>query len=208
MTNQDASLAIKKDLVVTLEYELIVDGELIDSSEQDYPIQFLQGHGEIIPGLETALYGMKVGDQKQVVVPPSQGYGEFDPEAFAEIPRTEFPKDFPLEPEVEVQLRDEDGDEVDAYIESVDDKMVYLNLNHPLAGKELQFSVTVVDLREPTPEELEHGHAHTHDGAEIDADDDYVDEDDADDDDNYDDEDDDDYDYDDDDDDEDEDDED
>ena len=191
MTNQDASLAVKKDLVVTLQYKLLVDGEMIDLSEQEFPIQFLQGHGEIIPGLEKELYGMKVGDQKQVVVQPDQAYGEFDPEAFAEIPRTEFPKDFPLEPEVEVQLRDEDGEVVDAYIESVDDKLVYLNLNHPLAGKELHFSVTVVELREPTPEELEHGHVHAHDGTELEEDEEFDDDDfDDEDDDDFDDEDD------------------
>ena len=188
MTEQDASLSVKKDLVVSLDYKLHVDGELIDSSEQDYPIQFLQGHGEIIPGLEGELYGMKVGEQKHVVVPPAKAYGEFDADAVAEIPRSEFPKDFPLEPEVEVQLRDEDGEVVDAYIESVDDKMVYLNLNHPLAGKELHFSVTVVELREPTPEELEHGHVHTHDHDDEEFDDDFDD----DDEDDYDDEDDDD----------------
>ena len=190
--DQDAPLSINKDVVVSLDYKLHVDGELIDSSEQDYPIQFLQGRGEIIPGLENELYGMKVGEQKQVIVPPAQGYGEFDPEAFAEIPRSEFPKDFPLEPEVEVQLRDEDGEVVDAYIESVDDKLVYLNLNHPLAGKELHFSVTVVELREPTPEELEHGHVHTHDhDDEFDEDEEFDDdfEDDDDDDDDYDDDD-------------------
>ena len=184
MTNQDASLVVKKDLVVSLDYKLEVDGEVIDTSEQD-PIQFLQGHGEIIPGLEKELYGMKVGDHKEVVVSASQGYGELDPEAFAEIPRTEFPKDFPLEPDVEVQLRDEDGEVVDAYIESLDDKMVYLNLNHPLAGKELHFSVTVVELRDPTPEELEHGHVHSDEDEEFEDDEDF--DDDEDDDEGYDD---------------------
>lgn len=183
MTEQDAPLSVKKDLVVSLDYKLHVDGELIDSSEPNYPIQFLQGHGEIIPGLESELYGMRVGEHKQVVVPAARAYGEFDPEAFAEIPRSEFPKDFPLEPDIEVQLRDEDGEEVDAYIESVDDKMVYLNLNHPLAGKELHFSVSVVELREPTPEELEHGHVHTHDHADEDFDEDEEFDDDFDDDD-------------------------
>jgi FKBP-type peptidyl-prolyl cis-trans isomerase SlyD len=177
MTNQDTPLVVKKDLVVSLDYKLQVDGEVIDSSEQD-PIQFLQGHGEIIPGLEKELYGMKVGDHKDVVVPASQGYGEFDPEAFAEIPRTEFPKDFPLEPDVEVQLRDEDGEVVDAFIESLDDKMVYLNLNHPLAGKELHFSVTVAALRDPTPEELEHGHVHSDEEEEFEDDEDFDDDDD------------------------------
>lgn len=160
MENNDQQQVVKADKVVTLDYSLRVDGDLIDSSEGGQPIQFLQGHGQIIPGLERELNGMSVGESKEVVVSPEQGYGEVDEEAFAEVPRREFPPNVPLEPGISLQLRDEDGNIVDAYIESVSANNVRLNLNHPLAGKELHFEVTVVDLRDATKEELDHGHVH------------------------------------------------
>ena len=154
---------VEKDAVVTLEYTLKVGGEVVDSSEGHEPIQFLQGHGQIIPGLERAIEGMEVGESKNVVVAPADGYGEIDEEAFTEISRTEFPTNIPLQPGVEVQVRDEEGEILDAYIASVTDDTVRLNFNHPLAGQELDFSVTIVDIREATEEELEHGHVHGED---------------------------------------------
>ena len=82
---------IEDDVVVSMDYTLTVDNEVIDTSEGNEPIQFLQGHGNIIPGLERALYGMAAGDRKEVVIEAADGYGELDPEAFAEVSRTEFP---------------------------------------------------------------------------------------------------------------------
>ena len=152
---------VTDNLVVSLGYELQVDGEVIDSSLEEGPIEFIQGAGEIIPGLESALYGMQVGESKKIAVPPEQGYGAYDPEAYAEIPRRDFPEDVPLERDVELQLGDEKGHEIEAYIESWDEERVRFNLNHRLAGKTLHFTVTVLNLRQPTPSELEHGHVHT-----------------------------------------------
>lgn len=146
--------------VVTLEYTLTVDGEVVDSSKDHGPIAFIQGQGQIIPGLEKALYGMAVGESKQVVVPPAEAYGESDPEAFLEIPASEFPPEIPLEPGVGIQLRDPSGQVFDAFIDRVEGDTVVLNFNHPLAGKELHFEVKVVGIREATEEELAHGHVH------------------------------------------------
>jgi FKBP-type peptidyl-prolyl cis-trans isomerase SlyD len=152
--------AIQDDVVVTMEYTLTVNGEVVDSSEDNEPIQFIQGKGQIIPGLERELYGMTVGESKRVTVAPREGYGEEDPDAFATLPRSQFPPQIPIEPGIELQLRDEDGQVLDARIESVQGDTVELNFNHPLAGKELNFAVTVVELRQATMEELEHGHVH------------------------------------------------
>lgn len=160
MENMPESNSIQNDVVVTLDYTLKVDGEVIDSSQENEPIQFIQGKGQIIPGLERELYGMEVGDSKDVTVAAREGYGEEDPEAFADIPRDQFPAQIPLEPGIELQLRDQDGQALDARIESVETDTVRLNFNHPLAGKELNFSVKVVDLRQATFDELEHGHVH------------------------------------------------
>ena len=89
-----------------------------------------------------------------------KSFGVEDPDAIADIPRNEFPDEFPLEPGIELQLTNEEGDELEAYIVSVGKKSVRLNFNHPLAGKELHFSVNIAGLRQATEEELDHGHVH------------------------------------------------
>ena len=162
MKNEQEPILVVDDLVVSLDYTLTIDGEVFDTSEGNEPIHFIQGTGQIVPGLENAIYGMSVGEHKKVTVAPSEGYGEEDPEAFADIPRKEFPEDIPLELGTELQLRNEDGDELEAYIDSVGEDIVRLNFNHPLAGKVLHFDVAVTALRQATPEELDHGHVHDH----------------------------------------------
>jgi FKBP-type peptidyl-prolyl cis-trans isomerase SlyD len=152
---------VADDIVVTMEYTVQVDGEVVDSSEDHEPIEFLQGHSQVISGLEKQIYGMAVGDSKSFVVAPREGYGERDEDAIADIPRSEFPNDIPLEPGVELQMEDEDGDVMNAVIISAGEKTIRLDFNHPLAGKELHFSVQVIGLRQATAEELEHGHAHS-----------------------------------------------
>lgn len=151
---------IGDDTVVTLEYILSVNGEVVDTSEGGRPIQFIQGQQQIIKGLEDELYGMSVGESKDVVVEPEAGYGEIDPENFAEIPRDQFPTEIPLEPGVELELKDEDGEIIDARIIDVQDDIVRLDFNHPLAGERLHFHVKVVGLRRATPDEIDHGHVH------------------------------------------------
>ncbi len=158
--SSDTQITVQDETVVTLDYTLRVDGEIIDSSDENEPIQFIQGLGQIIPGLEKNLYGMSIGESKTVIVPPREGYGEIDANAFADIPRSEFPKNIPLEPGVAIEVRDQRGESMDAYIVAVNDKDVRLNFNHPLAGKELHFSIKILDLRSATEEELAHGHVH------------------------------------------------
>ncbi|MBX3038040.1 MAG: peptidylprolyl isomerase [Anaerolineales bacterium] len=147
-------------VVVSMEYKLTVDGEVLDSSDQAGPLQFLAGYGNIIPGLEKEMMGMKIGDSKEVTVQPEDGYGEFDEEAFMDVPRSEFPADMKLEEGAELHITDEDGEHQAAYVLSFDDKTVKLDFNHPLAGAVLNFYVKVVALRKPTDEELDHGHVH------------------------------------------------
>lgn len=143
-----------------MEYTLHVDGQLVDSSEGRAPLEFLQGAGNIIPGLEEELYGMELGESKNVIVSAEDGYGELDPDAFVDVPRAQFPAEIPLEPGIELQVRDDTGRVLLARIDRVDDQSVRLDFNHPLAGKELNFQVKIVGLRDATEEELEHGHVH------------------------------------------------
>jgi len=151
---------VQDGLVVSMDYKLTVDGEVLDSSDKEGPLQFLAGYGNIIPGLEREMMGMKIGDSKDVVVQPADGYGEFDDEAFMDVPRTEFPDDMKFEEGMELHITDDEDQHQTAFVSGFDDTTVHLDFNHPLAGAELHFSVKVVALREPTDEELEHGHAH------------------------------------------------
>jgi FKBP-type peptidyl-prolyl cis-trans isomerase SlyD len=154
---------VAKDLVVSLAYTLKVAGEIVDEADSSDPLLYLHGHKNIVPGLERALAGMKIGESKTVVVKPKDGYGDYDEDDVDIVPRSEFPEEIPLEEGVEIVIEDEEGDEVSATIIEVTKDKVKLDFNHPLAGKELHFDVTVLDLRVATDEELEHGHAHDDD---------------------------------------------
>lgn len=160
MNTPENPTRIADDVVVSLDYTLTVENEVIDTSEGSEPIQFLQGYGNIIPGLERELYGMAAGERKEVVVTAADGYGEIDPDSFSDVPRSEFPPQIPMQVGIELQIKDKSGDILDARIDTVTADTVRLDFNHPLAGKQLNFSVHVVALRNPTPEELEHGHVH------------------------------------------------
>ncbi|GAB4547853.1 MAG: peptidylprolyl isomerase [Anaerolineales bacterium] len=151
---------VQDGLVVSMEYTLTVDGEVLDSSEGQGPLQFLAGHDNIIPGLEREMMGMKIGDSKKVTVSAEDGYGEFDDEAFMDVPRSEFPADMELEEGMELHVSDAEDNHRPAFVDSFNDENVRLDFNHPLAGAELHFDVKVVALREPSAEELEHGHVH------------------------------------------------
>lgn len=162
----DEKKKVQAGRVVAMDYTLHVDGEKIDSSEGREPLEYLHGAGNIIPGLEREMAGMEIGESKQVVVSPADGYGESDPDAFIEIPRSEFPQDIPLELGLELQVQDPSGNPMYARIDAITDESVRLDFNHPLAGKELHFNVKIVGLREPTEEELDHGHVHSGDDHE------------------------------------------
>ncbi len=151
---------VKENLVVSINYHLTVDGEIIDSSEDREPLEFLQGHGNIIFGLEKEMLGMEIGESKNVIVSPNEGYGEIDEEAFLEIPTNQFPENIPVEIGTELEVQNEEGKPTYARIEEIENNMAILNFNHPLAGKKLHFALKVVALREPSKEELEHGHVH------------------------------------------------
>lgn len=153
-------LKIQDGHVVSMDYTLRVDGEIMDSSDGHEPLEFLQGAGNIIPGLEQELYGMQLGESKHVVVQPDDGYGAIDPDAFMDVPRSEFPDNIPLEEGVQLQVTNENGEPMGARIDSVTDDTVRLDFNHPLAGKELHFDMKVVGLRDSTDEETQHGHVH------------------------------------------------
>lgn len=178
METQNQPREVANDVVVSIDYTLTVDGEVVDSTEGDEPLQFLQGHQNIIPGLERELVGMKVGDSKKVHVNPTEAYGEVDPENIIEVPRTEFPAEIPLEAGTELEVKNADGEVLSATIAEVGTNTIKLDFNHPLAGKALTFDVTIVELRSATEEELAHGHVHFADeGFDYEEEEDYEDDD-------------------------------
>lgn len=160
MSNEKDNLEISDGMVVDLNYTLKVDARVIDTSESGEPIKFIQGQGHIIEGLEKELYGMKIGDDKDVVVSPENGYGNVKEEAIIDVPKEEFPEEIPLKPGTELKVQNQAGETMNARITSVEQDSVRLDFNHPLAGKELHFKVSVNDLREATEEEKQHGHVH------------------------------------------------
>lgn len=149
-------------VVVSLHYTLrSADSEIIDSSVEVGPLVILQGYEEVIPGLENALYGMTVGDEKDVIVEPAAGYGERDDTAYEVLSLDLFPEGMELEPGMELDLYDQETQqEFLAWVAEVNDENVVLDFNHPLAGETLYFHVKIVDLRPATEEELAHGHVH------------------------------------------------
>ena len=151
---------VQDHIVVKLDYTLIVEDEIMESTDDNEAIEFIQGIGQIIPGLEEALYGLKVGDKKTVKIQPEDAYGIYDPDSLEVAKKDEFREEIPLDVGTFLDLRDDEGEGLSAQIIEEDEETVTLDFNHPLAGKTLTFEITVADLRPATAEELDHGHVH------------------------------------------------
>ncbi len=152
MTGQEIT-TVKKDVVVTMDYSLVVEGSEIDSG----PIQFLHGHGNIISGLESEVDGMQLGEEKEIFVESENAYGTYDPEMEIEVPLSSFPEDFEIKLGHPMRLQDGQGRVYTGVAMAITDEAVTINLNHPLAGKNLHFKTKVTNLRPATQEELEQG---------------------------------------------------
>ena len=151
---------VQDNLVVTLDYTLIVEDDILESTSDSEAIQFIQGIGQVIPGLENALYEMKVGEKKTIVIEPDDAYGIYDEESTQVAKKDEFAEEIPLDVGTFLDLEDDEGEVLSAQITEEDEETVTLDFNHPLAGKTLTFEITVSGLREATSEELDHKHVH------------------------------------------------
>jgi FKBP-type peptidyl-prolyl cis-trans isomerase SlyD len=148
---------VEDKLVVTLEYTLFVEDEIMEQTARGEGIQFIQGQEQIIPGLEKALYGLEIGEEKRVVIPPQEAYGEYDPESLQVAQKDEFSEEIPLDVGTFLDLEDNEGEVLSAQIIDADAETITLDFNHPLAGETLIFEVKVTALRPATPEELQAG---------------------------------------------------
>lgn len=122
------------------------DGTVFDSSEGKQPLSVALGQGQVIPGFEEALLGMAVGEEKDITLPPSEAYGESDPSLIDSIPKENLQGDVDLTPGEILYAVDSVGNQRQATIVSSDDETITLDLNHPLAGKTLNFKVKVVKI--------------------------------------------------------------
>lgn len=153
-------IAIHDNLVVTIHYTLTNDaGEILDQSAPDTPLSYLQGAGNIIPGLEQALQGKVSGEQMAVTIAPEDAYGPHQEHLVQQVPRTAFPEDITLAQGMEFSAQSEQGP-VRVVITDIAGEQITIDANHPLAGETLHFDVTIADVRPATEEEIAHGHVH------------------------------------------------
>lgn len=153
------SETVASEMVVSFHYKLHNnDGELLDSSDAE-PMPYLHGAENIVPGLEKAMVGKKVGDKFEVKVSAAEGYGERI-DGSAVVPRSQLPADVELKPGMSMLAEGPEGQAFPLWIVKVSDEEVTVDPNHPLAGVELNFQVEIAAIRAATAEELEHGHPH------------------------------------------------
>ena len=154
-------MQIDHNSVVSIHYTLTNDeGTVIDSSVNIDPLVYLQGSGNIIPGLENALAGKSAGDKLNVRVAPADGYGESVLELIQQVPLEMFQGAENIAPGMTFQAQDQSGYMQRVEVTAVNGNMVTIDANHPLAGQHLNFDVTVVDVRGATQEELDNGNVH------------------------------------------------
>jgi len=147
-------MEIKPKKIVKLNYKgTFDDGSEFDSSEGREPLEFMFGQGMIIPGLEKELEGLKAGDTKQVKVSSDEAYGDPDPNKVEEVPKEQFPEDIELKEGLQLAAEGPQG-AIPVTVVEVGETSAKVDFNHPLAGKDLNFDIEIVEVREPTEEEL------------------------------------------------------
>ncbi|HDP89192.1 MAG TPA: peptidylprolyl isomerase [Thioalkalivibrio sp.] len=153
-------MQIAKNSVVVIDYTLTDDnGDVVDSSAGGEPLAYIQGIGQIIPGLENALEGKSAGDEVSVKIPPAEGYGDYNEGLIQVVPREMFQGVDTIEPGMQFHAQTSQGIQA-ITVTQVEGDDITIDGNHPLAGKNLNFAVTIKDVREATGEELDHGHVH------------------------------------------------
>lgn len=157
----DLSRRVARNKVVSVAYSLRdAKNQLIDEGTAEEPLVYLHGHENLLPSVEAQLEGMPVGGKKQFKVPAAHGYGEREPDAFQKVDRALLPKDFSPEAGMEIVADFGEGPRPFLITEVTADNIT-LDLNHPLAGVDLNFAFEILDVRDASAEEIDHGHVHT-----------------------------------------------
>ncbi|MDB5051348.1 MAG: peptidylprolyl isomerase [Fibrobacteres bacterium] len=153
-------MQISKNKVVSIDYTLTdAKGEVLDSSTKEQPLHFIQGQGHLIPGLEKALEGKTTGENIKAQIPAKEAYGARDEALMQIIPKENFEDIADLKVGMELEAESEDGVRVITVV-GIEGDRVIVDGNHPLAGMDLSFDVTIVGVRDATKDELGHGHVH------------------------------------------------
>jgi FKBP-type peptidyl-prolyl cis-trans isomerase 2 len=139
-------MAIENGKKVTFHYTLTVDDQVIQTSKGNQPLAYTHGSGEIISGLALEMEGMNEGEEKSVLVSAENAYGEVNPEAFKEVPRSTLPAEMEINKGMTLRAQSPEGKEVLVRVSDVKEDSIIINLNHPLAGKDLKFDVKVVSI--------------------------------------------------------------
>jgi FKBP-type peptidyl-prolyl cis-trans isomerase SlyD len=154
-------MGIESNKVVTINFTLKdSEGNLIESTENMEPFSYISGNNQILPKLEDAVNQMLIGAKKDVLINASDGYGEYSEAAVQQIDKKEFPEDIKLVEGMQLIANSPDGKKMPFIINKIEENEVTVDFNHPLAGKNLEFNVELLDVRDATPEELTHGHVH------------------------------------------------
>jgi FKBP-type peptidyl-prolyl cis-trans isomerase SlyD len=154
-------MVVAADKVVLIHYTLTNDaGKVLDSSSGGEPLAYIQGHGNLIPGLERELEGKSAGTRLSVKIAPADGYGEHDAALVQRVPKRSFGNVSNLKPGMQFQAQTSDGNARVVTVTGIQGDMVTIDGNHPLAGEHLNFEVEITEVRAATQEELEHGHVH------------------------------------------------
>lgn len=138
---------IEKGKKVKFDYILTISEKGMESSEKRGALEYTHGQDTLIKGLERQLKGLKVGDKRTIVVSAKEAYGPVDPDAFEKVPKSALPKNINPQVGQTLESRDKSGRRFPATISEVRDETIIVNRNHPLAGKELQFEVTILDIQ-------------------------------------------------------------
>ena len=147
--------------VALIHYTLTNDqGEVLDSSDGGDPLPYLHGARNIVPGLEKELIGMRVGESKKVDVAPEEGYGVVNPAMIQTVARAQFPPEADVQPGVQFLMQGDNGQSMPIWVTKVENGMVTIDANHPLAGQTLHFAVTIAGVREATSCETGCGYPH------------------------------------------------
>ncbi|MBE0491734.1 MAG: peptidylprolyl isomerase [Sulfurospirillum sp.] len=151
-------MAISDNQVVSISYELkdFVSGEVLDSNLDAAPLSFIVGKGQIIPGLESEIKNLSLGDDAQIKVAAKDAYGEYDETAVQTLPKEQF-AGLELSEGMTLYGQGEHGETVQVTVKSFDEESVNVDFNHPLAGKELLFAISVAEVRDASADELLNG---------------------------------------------------
>jgi len=141
------AMVVGDSAVVRFDFTLSVDGQVVDSSEGEQPMEYTHGKQQIIPGLERQLVGLKAGDERDITVSPDEGFGTIDPEAVDEVQKSELPSTMTPQAGMRLTGRDPSGRTFVATVKEVKSDSVVLDLNHPLASKTLNFHVKIVEVK-------------------------------------------------------------